>query len=280
MNYRRRIDALIACICLIILGTDLTAHAAQSVQLETTRQADTIVFSAQGFNCTEATLTIDLTLDNMTASCPTHVSVDYERNTLFPALILTPIDARRPWHFRYTYKSHVGCRRHGSATQPADYDYGLPYRRGETHFVMQGAFGTFSHFKGTGDEQCIDFQMPVGTIICAARPGQVVGIKDDSDRGGPTPQFKDDANYIVIQHDDGTYGLYEHLCKGGSLVTLGEIVNRGQPIGKSGCTGWASGPHLHFGVYNNLSGSKWFSYPLTFTTPNGSHQTLLEGNTY
>jgi len=55
---------------------------------------------------------------------------------------------------------------------------------------------------------------------------------------------------IKIQHDDGTSSLYAHLKE--LSVKVGDRVNRGQPIAKSGgargawYSGGSTGPHLHF----------------------------------
>ncbi len=53
---------------------------------------------------------------------------------------------------------------------------------------------------------------------------------------------------IEINHGNGLLTFYGHLSK--INVTKGQYVSRGQVIGISGMTGTATGPHLHFGVYN------------------------------
>jgi murein DD-endopeptidase MepM/ murein hydrolase activator NlpD len=53
---------------------------------------------------------------------------------------------------------------------------------------------------------------------------------------------------IEINHGNGLLTLYGHLSQ--INVTKGQHVARGQVIGISGMTGTATGPHLHFGVYN------------------------------
>jgi murein DD-endopeptidase MepM/ murein hydrolase activator NlpD len=53
---------------------------------------------------------------------------------------------------------------------------------------------------------------------------------------------------IEINHGNGLLTFYGHLSK--IYVTKGQRVARGQVIGISGMTGTATGPHLHFGVYN------------------------------
>lgn len=55
------------------------------------------------------------------------------------------------------------------------------------------------------------------------------------------------GNYIIINHNNGYYSYYGHMSK--LLVNKGDIVHIGQQIGKMGQTGFATGTHLHFGVY-------------------------------
>lgn len=57
------------------------------------------------------------------------------------------------------------------------------------------------------------------------------------------------GNQITIQHADGMLTTYSHLSE--RLVSEGDSVRQGQIIGRSGATGWATGPHLHLGVQVN-----------------------------
>ena len=54
---------------------------------------------------------------------------------------------------------------------------------------------------------------------------------------------------IFIDHGDGLITMYCHLDRIG--VKPGETVNKGQRIGRSGMTGRATGPHLHWSVVLN-----------------------------
>lgn len=76
-----------------------------------------------------------------------------------------------------------------------------------------------------------------GSPIYAANNGvvQTVGTKWDN------------GNYIVINHNNGYYTMYAHLAS--FYVQQGQVVNAGQLIGGMGQTGWATGTHLHFGVF-------------------------------
>ena len=54
------------------------------------------------------------------------------------------------------------------------------------------------------------------------------------------------GNLLVIDHGLGVMSLYSHLSE--ILVKAGEVVGKGQLIGKTGSTGLAFGNHLHFGM--------------------------------
>ena len=57
------------------------------------------------------------------------------------------------------------------------------------------------------------------------------------------------GNYIIIDHGNGYQTSYSHLSA--INVSKGKFVSRGSVIGKMGHTGIATGPHLHFMVYEN-----------------------------
>ena len=51
---------------------------------------------------------------------------------------------------------------------------------------------------------------------------------------------------IIINHGNGIKTRYAHESK--IFVRVGDFVQRGQTIGMIGCTGWCTGPHVHFEV--------------------------------
>ncbi len=58
------------------------------------------------------------------------------------------------------------------------------------------------------------------------------------------------GNYVIINHNNGYYTYYGHMSK--ILVQKGQTVARGSTIGKVGDTGWATGPHVHFGIWSGF----------------------------
>lgn len=54
------------------------------------------------------------------------------------------------------------------------------------------------------------------------------------------------GNVVVIDHGFGLQSLYSHLSE--IHVQKGDMIQRGQVLGKTGATGMAGGDHLHFGM--------------------------------
>lgn len=86
----------------------------------------------------------------------------------------------------------------------------------------------------------IDLANIKGTPILASERGIVIY----TGRG-----FRGYGNLIVIEHNEQWATLYSHLDR--ISVNEGDVVERGQVIGKMGRTGRASGVHLHFEIRHN-----------------------------
>ncbi len=89
----------------------------------------------------------------------------------------------------------------------------------------------------------IDFGAPIGTPLLAAADG-IIQMAGNNGR----LQY---GKYILIKHDNGLTTIYGHMSR--QIVKTGDEVKRGDLIGYSGNTGYAFGPHLHFGVYLSSS---------------------------
>jgi len=87
----------------------------------------------------------------------------------------------------------------------------------------------------------IDIAAINGTPIGAADAG-IVSLVNRGWGGGY-------GNYVVITHGNGYATLYAHLSA--INVSVNQAVQRGQPIGAEGSTGFSTGPHLHFEIRQN-----------------------------
>lgn len=126
--------------------------------------------------------------------------------------------------------------------------YELPFKKNKRYKIMQGFNGKFTH-SSEQSRYAIDFKMPIGDTIVAARAGYVVNvISHFTEHGGKS--YRSKANQIIIMHNDGTFAYYVHLDKDGTLVKVNDYVEAGEPIGLSGFTGFTTKPHLHFVVRN------------------------------
>lgn len=125
--------------------------------------------------------------------------------------------------------------------------------------ISQGRNGPWSHFvhpNGQDSINAVDFELPFGTSILAARDGIVVGIIGESDLvySGTDPKIglglpPGSTNLVAIQHKDQTIAYYIHLEMRSACVTQGQKVKQGDEIGLTGRSGWIGPhPHLHFQV--------------------------------
>jgi murein DD-endopeptidase MepM/ murein hydrolase activator NlpD len=85
----------------------------------------------------------------------------------------------------------------------------------------------------------IDIGAPMGAPVVAAATGRVVYAGTQSGYG----------RHVIVDHGGGIATLYAHL----SSISAGQgaVVARGAPVGRVGCTGYCTGPHLHFEVRVN-----------------------------
>jgi murein DD-endopeptidase MepM/ murein hydrolase activator NlpD len=237
----------------------------------TVENRDTIDFFVQNRQSAEITVTLEADSSGMTPDISLPYTHTYEGMKTTKAFSLAKKNNQGEPHYQYSFAWTWGSMQ---ATHDDSYLYSLPYMPGDAYRVDQGFNGSYSHY---GDFQyAIDWNMPQGTRIHAARGGVVAGFKDTSNEGGPDRKYQNSANYIMIKHDDGTIGEYAHLQQYGVKVRLGERVQAGQLIGLSGNTGYSSGPHLHFFVYKAIDGERRESFPIQFK----NYHVLVAGHTY
>ncbi len=176
---------------------------------------------------------------------------------------LYPLDPRQDARFDLDLRQLPGDPR----ARPADVEYRLPFDHQQVR-VDQAFGGRFSHADAE-NHYAVDFAMPEGTPVLAARGGTVLQVEGGvRDAGDPAAANAARANHVRILHDDGSMALYAHLQPDGVLVRVGERVRQGQRIGLSGNTGFSTAPHLHFAVQVN-AGMALRAIPFRMHGPQG-----------
>jgi murein DD-endopeptidase MepM/ murein hydrolase activator NlpD len=101
-----------------------------------------------------------------------------------------------------------------------------------------GGFGDQRVYNGTVDgvHYGLDLGAAAGDRVGASGDGEVV-LARDCYMSGQT---------VLIWHGAGVFTAYFHLSR--MEVKVGQLVTRGQAIGRVGSTGRSTGPHLHWGV--------------------------------
>ena len=166
----------------------------------------------------------------------------------------------------YEYEYLVGSP---TARHSPERPYRLPYAQATRYPVTQAYPDAVTH-RTPDSAHAVDFAMPVGTNIFAARGGIVFVVAAKNYRGGlDTNRQGADANFVQILHDDGTFAVYAHLNRSSIRVRPGDRVQRGELIAESGNTGFSTGPHLHFAVIRN-AGMRLESIPVVFEGPNST----------
>ncbi len=95
----------------------------------------------------------------------------------------------------------------------------------------------------SGSHNGVDFRASIGTPLKAMASGVVVGT-GNTDETCPGASY---GKWVFIKYNNGLSSIYGHM----SLIkaVAGESVSAGEVVGYSGSTGYATGPHLHLGVY-------------------------------
>ena len=177
--------------------------------------------------------------------------------------------------FKMSYETLANYGDHFLTNYDENYLYELPYSKGKKYMVGQGYNGPFSH----QNQNAIDFTMPIGSDIAAARAGVVVKIVQKNNSVCAEKRCNEYNNFILILHSDGTFSEYSHIKQNGALVKKGDKIEVGQLIAKSGNVGWSNGPHLHFVVYIQRLNER-ITLKTKFITSSGQVDILEPKNEY
>jgi murein DD-endopeptidase MepM/ murein hydrolase activator NlpD len=134
-------------------------------------------------------------------------------------------------------QSLLAQRSSTSSTSPAQ-SYGGGQFAWPAPGPVTSPFGYRTHpiFGGRRMHTGVDIGAPYGATVVAAASGVVAYAGSMSGYG----------NVVVVDHGGGVATTYNHLS--GFAVSSGQRVSRSQPVASVGCTGYCTGPHLHFEV--------------------------------
>lgn len=98
----------------------------------------------------------------------------------------------------------------------------------------------FGERRGTGRHSGVDMLSDAGTPTVAIFAGQIVNLPSGYEGSAY-------GNLMILRDTAGNEWWYAHLSA--KLARVGQRVEAGQVIGRVGCTGRCSGPHLHFELH-------------------------------
>lgn len=255
-------------------STPVAAFPGGSLAVAARRDGETVWFTMTNGYAGPVTMSISFKLTNLSPD-PGVATVVIPAGGTARVATFRLVDRTRPIDYDYSYSWTYGS----PAAMADETVYDLPYPVGESYRVVQGYDGQLSH----QDTFAVDWAMPEGSAVTAARDGFVLAFHDRAADGGLLPEYRSNfrGNWILVQHDDGTLGCYYHLKPGGVSVKAREHVAKGQVIGHSGNTGFSGSPHLHFEVRSPLDGFKYRTFPVRFRTgPDPAGENLVEQRAY
>lgn len=139
-------------------------------------------------------------------------------------------------------------------TMSATRFWSLPFKS-PTPDCQNSPFGTRRYYNGkySGNyHKGVDLRSPAGRPIQAIADGKVQIA---------TQKFRLHGGTVGLDHGQGFTSIYIHMSK--VAVQPGDMVKQGQTIGYVGSTGFATGPHLHWGLYANgspVNPNQWVPY--------------------
>jgi murein DD-endopeptidase MepM/ murein hydrolase activator NlpD len=107
------------------------------------------------------------------------------------------------------------------------------------HITSPYGWRTHPIYKTRSFHTGIDIGSPAGTTIKASRYGEVLYVGTREAYG----------LIVIIDHGNSVATVYAHMSR--AYVRAGQSVRTLGSIGAVGCSGWCTGPHVHFEVRVN-----------------------------
>ena len=128
--------------------------------------------------------------------------------------------------------------------------------------IVQRVNGNTHSGNGSQNEDYYCF----GKRLNAPGSGKIVTVRDDVSDNIPGQLNGDfpEGNYIVIDHENGEYSMLAHFKEGSIVVSVGDVVTKGQELGRAGNSGNSSEPHLHYQLQTNANPMNGEGLPAQF----------------
>lgn len=134
---------------------------------------------------------------------------------------------------------------------------GRTHKDGAHHFITRGsdryAYDIVIEIDGrirAGDGRKNEDHYCFGKRLNAPGAGKVIDVVNNvhDNLPGNVNRDKGGGNYIIIDHLNGESSVMAHLKKGSIIVSIGDMVTKGQEVGKVGNSGASTAPHLHYHI--------------------------------
>ncbi|MGP1991559.1 M23 family metallopeptidase [Zobellia laminariae] len=265
-------------VSLILLGT--LAFVKTKLRVYHIAKGDVVNIYADNGEDFPISVELSYELENFQSINENEIFIIPKKTTRILLTSFKKIDSSKKGIYNYSFKHYFGDVTNTTYDKKAVYSLPLPPTK--SYLLGQGYNGAASH-KGNS-AYSLDFQMPEGTKVYAARDGIVVDAEDSNDKGCPKPECGKFQNHVIIFQKDGTFSGYAHLKQHSIQVQIGDSVVAGQFIAESGSTGYTTGPHLHYEVFMKRltkEGIETISVPVQFRiNTNGKVSVPKEGAFY
>lgn len=126
---------------------------------------------------------------------------------------------------------------------------------------------TVNGFSYEGDPLLNESYFAFDQDVLAPANGIVVEVKDGIEDSTPGVMNTDnpEGNMVIIEHEHGEYSLLAHFKKNSIVVNVGDTVEAGQLLGKTGNSGHSSEAHIHFQVFKRMANGNELVVPISFT---------------
>ncbi|MBL4574716.1 MAG: M23 family metallopeptidase [Opitutaceae bacterium] len=245
-----------------------------AVKVYVKEKGDSLNFYVKNKSAVAITIDFDVKLFDLIADTEQNVFV-VEAKTEKKLFSLRRLNGSTEWVFHYDSNFRMGS---AHSIHDDSYRYRIPFEKGKLVEVTQGFEEKHRHSEEL--RYAIDWVVPEGTPVYAARGGVVIRLVEKYRKGGKEEKYRTRGNCLFVLHSDGTIGAYLHFKRKGIVVKKGDRIEAGTLVGYSGNTGYSAEPHLHFDVRVPADGKTLKTFPVSFRTAADPEVVLQRGQAY